>query len=146
MLDFRGTSSDANNLIFSPIFREGTFSLESDLNSRVNSEADTTSVVFSQADLEEKVDEENGEESAKSQSQGLHLNESIIARDRESDKSGQTDWQDYSFSETGDEPPLVRKRRRKPSKYVETSQQDPNLIFKICTLCFIAYLGEGSVG
>ena len=74
----------------------------------------------------------------------------------ESERSGQTDWQKFSFSEPDD---LLlfetnnKKRKRKGggrrsrvSKYVETTQQDSYVLIKICSLCFIAYLGEGSIG
>jgi hypothetical protein len=76
--------------------------------------------------------------------------------ENESERSGQTDWQKFSFSEPEDLLLLEidnKKRRKKGSarrsrvsKYVETTQQDAYVLIKICSLCFIAYLGEGSIG
>lgn len=60
--------------------------------------------------------------------------------------SGQTDWQKYSIGSEEDILSKSSSSRRLQSRYVETSEPDPHMLVKICALCFIAYLGEGSVG
>lgn len=78
------------------------------------------------------------------------LHNGVVESHHSRASSGQTDWQQYDDDDDDNEAvgfsSKKNKRRKRASRFIETSEMDPYMLTKICALCFIAYLGEGSVG
>eukprot|EP00597_Dinobryon_sp_UTEXLB2267_P002600 CAMPEP_0170063812 /NCGR_PEP_ID=MMETSP0019_2-20121128/4539_1 /TAXON_ID=98059 /ORGANISM="Dinobryon sp., Strain UTEXLB2267" /LENGTH=494 /DNA_ID=CAMNT_0010270335 /DNA_START=81 /DNA_END=1568 /DNA_ORIENTATION=+ len=123
-IEFNGSDSDASR-------HQSVSTAISDTlpHSRLNSVEDTIAFVF-RPDTQNEVEESHHSPSRAS--------------------SGQTDWQKYDDDDDDDNEAIrfnkKKSKRRRPSRFIETTEMDPHMLTKICALCFIAYLGEGSIG